>query len=93
MEEFLGKRLHIECNVDNTQAITAVKKGYSKKLRQLARTQRVAIGVLSECIADESMMISVVHCPTDVMKGDLFTKALVPAKFGPAREMIGIRKR
>ena len=79
-----------ECNVDNNQAITAVKKGYSKKLRQLPRTQRVAIGVLTECVNDKSMKIFVDHCPTDEMKGDMFTKALQAPSFEKQREAIGI---
>ena len=90
-EELLGDRLPVECNVDNTQAITAVERGYSKKLRQLQRTQRVAIGVLNECVKDASMRVSVRHCPTALMKADLFTKVLDPSKFATACRMIGIQ--
>ena len=39
-----GQRVPIRCKIDNTQAIAAIKKGYSKKLRCLARTHRVNIG-------------------------------------------------
>ena len=40
----LGEDIHIVCEVNNTQAISAVKKGYSQKLRHLQRTHRVSIG-------------------------------------------------
>ena len=90
MEQFLGVRLPIVSEVDNTQAITAAKKGYSKKFRSLPRTHRVSLGVIHECITDQRMACSVVHCPTLEMKGDLFTKALLPAQFITLREMCGI---
>ena len=90
MEQFLGRRLKVVCQVDNDQAITAVRKGYSKKLRQLARTHRVSVGVIHECITDPRMLVDVVHCGTLDMKGDMFTKALLPAPYLRMREMIGI---
>ena len=52
MERLLGRVLELECRVDNDQAITAIRKGYSKKLRALPRTQRVAVGVLNDCLQD-----------------------------------------
>ena len=87
-EHLLGKRLNIRMNIDNTQAISAIQKGYSKKLRHLARTQRVCIGLLNECLKDKDMQFQIQHCPTDLMKGDIFTKALIAAKFQKALEMI-----
>ena len=79
--------------IDNDQAITAIKKGYSKKLRALPRTQRVAIGVLNECLLDAEIKYDVVHCPSDDNKADLFTKALIAEKYTKAREMIGMNLR
>ena len=35
VQEFLGERIPLVCLVDNQQAITAVKRGYSKSLRCL----------------------------------------------------------
>ena len=87
METFLGRRLTVSCQVDNLQAITAAKKGYSKKLRALPRTHRVSLGVVNECVVDPAMQVEVEHCPTLDMKGDLFTKALLPAPFIRMREM------
>ena len=90
-EHMLGRRLPIRMHIDNMQAISAIQKGYSKKLRYLARTQRVCIGLLNDLLCDEECLFSVVHCPTLEMKGDLFTKALIPQKFADALEMIGMR--
>ena len=90
LEEVLGRRLSIVHKIDNMQAITAITKGYSKKLRHLQRTQRVGIGLLNECINDDELQMSIEHCPTDLMKGDLFTKALKGPKFQPALDMIGL---
>ena len=50
VQEFLGKRIPLVCLVDNQQAITAVKRGYSKRLRCLNRTHRIAIGSLHEIV-------------------------------------------
>ena len=80
----------IRTKVDNTQAISAVRKGYSKKLRALSRTQRVCIGVVHELIEDKEMLIVVEHCPTAQMKGDIFTKALAPASYIAQRAAIGV---
>ena len=41
VHEFLGERIQLVCLVDNQQAITAVKRGYSKR-----RTHPIAIGSL-----------------------------------------------
>jgi hypothetical protein len=90
LECFLGIRVPIRCLVDNDQAIAAVKRGYSKRLRHLARTQRVAIGVLHECTNDFSMCVSIEHCPSSLQKGDMFTKALHPAPFVAARDSLGL---
>ena len=84
----LGKRLDINMNIDNSQALIAIEKGYSKKLRHLARTQRVCIGLLNELLHDPEMQFSASHCPTAEMKGDLFTKSLNTQKFENALTMI-----
>ena len=43
--------------VDNTQAITAVHKGYSKKLKFLERTHRCAIGFVHEFIESGQLCV------------------------------------
>ena len=88
MEECLGIRLRIEHYIDNLQAISAINKGYSKKLRHLCRTQRVAIGLLNECVNDPELMMTIKHQRTDGMKADIFTKALDILKFGVALSMV-----
>ena len=93
LEQMLGRRLQIKMKIDNSQAIAAIRKGYSKKLRHIARTQRVCIGLLNELLHDPEMMMSLEHCPTGDMKGDLFTKALNTQKFQVALEMIRMRRR
>ena len=75
--------------VDNSQAIQAAHKGYSKKLRFLERTHRCSISVVHELV--QSGTIRVDWAPTLTHKGDGFTKVLTPAKFNTAREMMGIR--
>ena len=76
------------CCVDNTQAIAAAKKGYSKRLRHLGRTQRVSIGFLNDCIEDGELQISIIYVPTKEQKADVFTKAMTPGNFIEARRLI-----
>ena len=78
------------CQVDNTQAIAAVERGYSKKLRHLQRTHRISIGVMHECITDPEMAITVKYCPTEEHKGDAFTKQLGTKQFAIGRSMMGM---
>ena len=89
IEACTGRRLQIEMMVDNTQAIAAAERGYSKKLRHLNRTHRVAIGVVHECLTDKDMGASMSWAPTATQKGDLFTKALLPANFLPLATVLG----
>ena len=91
IESCTGRRLQIEMMVDNTQAIAAAERGYSKKLRHLNRTHRVAIGVIHECLMDKEMAVSMTWVPTATPKGDLFTKALLPANFLAARDRLGLK--
>ena len=91
LEQLLGSTIPIIGLVDNDQAITAIKKGYSKKLRALPRTHRVAVGVLNDCLQDVDVCYEIQHCSTDLNKADLFTKALNTDKFERARQMIGVK--
>ena len=85
-----GARRPIElvCRVDNTQALAAVRRGYSKKLRFLERTQRIAIGSVHELIESEAIIVE--YWNTATHRGDSFTKCLVPAKFLAARDLMGM---
>ena len=84
MEALLGFRPAIEHLIDNSQAILAIQRGYSKKLRHLGRTQRVNLGFLHDVLEDEEMRYGVVHRPTAEMKADIFTKALAAPQFAKA---------
>ena len=75
--------------VDNTQAITAVHKGYSKKLKLLERTHRCAIGSVHELI--ESGQLCVEYSLTLEHRGDGFTKCFSPpSKFIEAGNMMSM---
>ena len=89
-EAFLGRRIPMVCRCDNTQAIAAAKKGYSKKLRCLNRTHRISISALNEIFADESQCCSIEWIETAKQKANIYTKALGPAQFVSEREMVGM---
>ena len=78
--------------VDNTQAISAVQKGYSKKLKHLNRSHRVSIGFLNELVTGAlgDLYVDLEYAPTGSHRGDSFTKAMVPAKFAEAVKLIGM---
>jgi len=90
-EVLLGRKLPLQVFADNTQCIAAVEKGYSKKLRHLARTHRVSIGVLHEILEDEEIAMTLDYCETAAMLADSFTKALPPASFMAAKTAMGMR--
>ena len=87
-ETILGWRPAIVHHIDNMQAISAIRRGYSKKLRHIGRTQKVNLGFLNDILEDPEMLYSVVHRPTKEMKADLLTKALPGPQFIEARELI-----
>ena len=88
----LGVTIPIKCMIDNTQAISAIKSGYSKKLRHLARTHRVSIGTLHEILSDPRVNLDVEYAPSAEHRGDFFTKELGAAVFQAARERLGMRR-
>ena len=85
-----GCRRSIEliAKCDNTQAIGAAHKGYSKKLRFLEKVHRCSIGSLNELVTSGAMRVE--YHPTATLKADIFTKPMTPAKFVQARELIGM---
>ena len=68
MQEFLGERIPLVGLVDNQHAITAVKRGYSKKLRCLNRTHRIAIGSLHENVGDEKQRVEIRYIESKLQK-------------------------
>ena len=91
LERMLKRTVPLRCRIDNTQAILAITRGYSKRLRSLSRTHRVSLGVMHELVSDPELHVTVVYVNTTLQKADIFTKALTPAAFIKARELIGIR--
>ena len=61
---FAGRRRPIEliAKFDKSQAIAAVEKCYSKKLRVLERTHRCRIGVLHEIVNNGKLRVD--YAPT-----------------------------
>ena len=74
---------------DNMQAISAVTTGYNKKLRFLERPHECFISTVHELILDDQLVVE--YCPTLAHRGDGFTKALTPAKFLAAREVVSMK--
>ena len=93
LKDMLGIVVPILCKIDNTQAIQAIKNGYSKKLRYLTRTHRVSIGALKEIWRDPAIALEVEYARSAEHKGDFFTKELGAAMFKEARERVGVRGR
>ena len=91
LEAMLGVTIPISCKIDNTQAIAAIKNGYSKKLRHLQRTHRVSIGTLHEIYGDPKIRMEVEYAPSAEHKGDFFTKELDVTAFLTARARVGMR--
>lgn len=91
LEAMLGRKAPLRCYIESTQATLAIARGYSKRLRNLSRTHRVSLGVLNELITDPELQITVVYANTLMQKAYIFTKALSPAAFVRARELIGMR--
>ena len=84
----LEEAVKLECMQDNQATILVVKKGYSPKLRHVARTHKVNLGSLYEVF--ESDDVSIQYIVTDKQAADIFTKALPPHKWEAALRMIGI---
>ena len=78
------------CKVDNTQAIEAAKKGYSKRLRYLNRIHRIAIGSLHEIFGDREQCCRVECIESAKQKGNIYTKSLSPAQLIAGRELVGM---
>ena len=95
-EHALNRPVKVVCHEDNTQAITAVKKGYSVNLRHLQRHTRMDVGMSHEVFAEvdktgrKRYVSEIRYAPTDTQKGDLFTKPLERLKHEAAKKMIRV---
>ena len=82
-----GMPLHIY--EDNQACIAIVKKGYSAKLRHLAKTHRVNVASTCEIVnANENVVLQ--YCRFDDQRGDPLTKALPLEKWEHALVLLGI---
>ena len=92
LEAALGRRVDLVCLEDNTQCLGAVKSGYSAALRSLPRKERISLSV-----AHETFVLTpgneIRHQPTDMHKGDVFTKRMEPTKFETALGLLRLRRK
>ena len=96
LEITLGRLVLLQCREDNTQAIAAVRRGYSPALRHLKRHVKLGLGFTSEVfhpdLADPQApryWASMVYCESSKQLGDWMTKELGPKDFQAARTMAG----
>ena len=92
IEACWGERIPLVCLVDNQQAITAVKRRNSKRLRCLNRTHRIAIGSLHEIVGDERQLVEIRYIESELQKGNIYTKAMVLVQFSAERLLIGMQR-
>ena len=88
---YLGENFEMPLSVqeDNQATILVVKKGWSPKLRHIAKTHKVDLGSLSEVFENPS--VSIEYIDITKQSADIFTKALEPQKWGNAIALIGLR--
>ena len=87
-ERILGRPMTLKCMQDNQATIIVAKRGYSPKLRHVARTHRVDLSSVAEVLEQDGCSIEYIQ--THLQAADIFTKALGPQKWGPALKMIGL---
>ena len=85
----LGRPMRCRIWEDNQATIRVVEKGYSPKLRHILRTHKVNLSSIKEVLDLPEFEIS--YCKTDDMRADIFTKALVPAKWDNAIALLKMR--
>eukprot|EP00971_Amphidinium_carterae_P332784 6467110-Amphidinium_carterae.1 len=85
-----GKDVPLVCKEDNQQAIAAINRGYSKKLRHIPRVHKVSLGSLHEVLAAEGKVGCVEYHPTATHKADIFTKNLEKSRFETCCRLIGM---
>eukprot|EP00971_Amphidinium_carterae_P126249 2501085-Amphidinium_carterae.1 len=88
-----GKDVKLVCKEDNTQAISAIKRGYSKKLRHIPRVHKVSLGALHEVLASDNSIGCIQYHPTASHKADLFTKTLDRNRFETCCKLVGMESR
>ena len=84
----LGRSMQLEILEDNQATIKVVMKGYSPKLRHVSRTHKVDLASIKELLDTEPITLD--YVVTDEQAADIFTKALVPAKWDNAIKLLGM---
>ena len=105
LEICLQRKVTLRMKEDNTQVISAVKKGYSPNLRHLQRHNRLSLGFVNEifCAKDdphpnpeaaeapEPYAAHVEYIETKKQKGNWMTKDLQRAEFIEAKRMANMK--
>eukprot|EP00971_Amphidinium_carterae_P340283 6478544-Amphidinium_carterae.1 len=91
VEAIVGSGVRMVCREDNTQAISAIQRGYSKKLRHLPRIHRISIGALNEMLCGSQRVGDLEYHETSSHRADVFTKPLERVKFQRACSLLGLR--
>jgi len=105
LEICLQRKVTLRMKEDNTQVISAVKKGYSPNLRHLQRHNRLSLAFVNEIFcskddphpnpeaseAPEPYEAHVEYVETKLQKGNWMTKDLQRAEFIAAKIMAGMK--
>ncbi|CAE7029195.1 GIP [Symbiodinium natans] len=86
MEKVFGREVLLQCHQDNSAVIQIVHAGYSPKLRHVSKTHRIDLSSLYEVYEDPYVRLTYIN--TDKQRADIFTKALAPAKFPAALQLL-----
>ena len=86
----LGREVVAILREDNQACIRLLRTGYSAQLRHVAKTHRVNLAFVSECIRNNNVLME--YCDTKVQKADFLTKGLDRMKLQVALELVGLKK-
>ena len=89
-ETIVGKEVPLICLQDNAAVIQIVHSGYSPKLRHVSKTHRINLSSLYEVF--ESPYARLQYINTEQQRADVFTKALAPAKFPAALDLLRMER-
>ena len=87
LEKLANREVKLVCHQDNSAVIQIVHAGYSPKLRHVSKTHRVNLSSLYE-VFEQDPFIRLQYINTELQKADVFTKALQPAKFPSALNLL-----
>ena len=86
-EKLLGRPVVLKVYEDNQGTIDVVKAGYSPALRHLSKTQKISIDLVHD-IRTDLQLAELNKIDGDQQAADIFTKALEPAKWQNAIDML-----